>query len=149
MPRVKILRTLDDLPIIKGFRPIWMKANLRQAVSMNLEEYEALRLIDYENMIHEQAASTMNISRPTFTRIYETARKKLAKALVEGRSLLIEGGNVSVQDAHWYCEDCLYKFSTSNTSERNELVCPKCNSKALIYLNDCFLRGCRRCRRCR
>ncbi|MDD3235353.1 MAG: DUF134 domain-containing protein [Candidatus Cloacimonetes bacterium] len=149
MPRVKILRTLDDLPIIKGFRPIWMKANLRQAVSMNLEEYEALRLIDYENMIHEQAASTMNISRPTFTRIYETARKKLATALVEGRSLLIEGGDVSVQDAHWYCEDCLYKFSTANTAEIESLVCPKCNSKALINLNDCFLRGCRRCRRCR
>lgn len=149
MPRIKILRTLDDLPIIKGFRPIWMKANLRQAVVMNLEEYEALRLIDYENHIHEQAAGTMNISRPTFTRIYESARKKLAKALVEGRSLLIEGGDVAIQAAHWYCESCLHKFSTVNTIKAEDLVCPQCNSQTLISLNDCFLSGCRRCRRCR
>ncbi|MDY0151692.1 MAG: DUF134 domain-containing protein [Candidatus Cloacimonas sp.] len=149
MPRLKILRSLDDLPIIKGFRPIWMKANLRQAVIMNLEEYEALRLIDYENQIHEQAAGTMNISRPTFTRIYEAARKKLATALVEGRSLLIEGGNVSVQEAHWYCESCFNKFSTPIAPETGETQCPKCNSKSLISLNDCFINGCRRCRRCR
>jgi len=147
MPRLKLLRQLDDLPIIKGFRPIWMKANYRQAVVMNLEEYEALRLIDYEKQIHEQAAATMNVSRPTFTRIYETARNKLATALVEGRSILIEGGNVHVQDSHWYCESCHNKFTESQSAENQR--CPKCGSNRLLNLNDCFLGGCNRCRRCR
>lgn len=149
MPRLKRLRLLDDLPIIKGFRPIWMKANLRQAVIINLEEYEALRLIDYEKQIHEQAAVTMNISRPTVTRIYESARQKLSTALVEGRSLLIEGGHVEIQESHWYCESCLHKFTVSKPSEGAAMLCPKCNSSQLINLNECFLRGCRRCRRCR
>ncbi len=149
MPRIKLLRILDDLPIIKGFRPIWMKANLRQAVIMNLEEYEALRLIDYEKQIHEQAAGAMNISRPTFTRIYESARNKLTTALVEGRSLLIEGGNVTIPESHWYCENCFHKFSDPSTADTEDKVCPKCNSKQLLNLNECFMSGCRRCRRCR
>ncbi len=149
MPRRKLLRTLDELPIIKGFRPIWMRANYRQAIVINLEEYEALRLIDYEKMIHEQAAVTMNVSRPTFTRMYESARHKMSTALVEGRSLLIEGGNVLVQKSHWYCESCFHKFSIEEAQDKTALSCPKCKSQQLLSLNDCFMSGCNRCRRCR
>lgn len=140
---------MNDLPVIKGFRPIWMRANYRQAVVLNLEEYEALRLIDYEKQIHEQAAATMNVSRPTFTRIYETARHKVSAALVEGRSLLIEGGNVHIQKSHWYCEECSSKFSSTIENSGEELKCPHCGSDRLLNLNDCFLSGCNRCRRCR
>ena len=149
MPRLKILRTLDELPIIKGFKPIWLKANVRQAVIMKLEEYETIRLIDYEKQTHEQAAVAMNVSRPTITRIYETARLQIATALVEGRSLLIEGGDVVVEKSHWYCENCSYQFVQESDEDDSGLVCPKCNSDQLKSLNDCFLRGCRRCRRCR
>ncbi len=149
MPRVKILRILDELPIIKGFRPIWFKTNVRQAVIMKLEEYEAIRLIDYEKQNHEQAATAMNVSRPTVTRIYEKARLQIATALVEGRSLLIEGGDVEVQKSHWYCEKCSHQFVNENPQDSENLTCPKCNSNELKSLNDCFLRGCRRCRRCR
>ncbi|MDZ4121191.1 MAG: DUF134 domain-containing protein [Candidatus Cloacimonadaceae bacterium] len=149
MPRAKLMRMMDNLPIIKGFRPIWMRANYRQAVIMNLEEYEALRLIDYEKQIHEQAAANMNISRPTFTRIYEQARYKLSTALVEGRSLLIEGGNVLLQGEHWYCENCYHKFSTPTEQKPSEIQCPKCNSTQLLDLSECFMSGCNRCRRCR
>lgn len=149
MPRNKIMRMMDNLPLIKGFRPIWMRANYRQAVIMNLEEYEALRLIDYEKQNHEQAAVAMNVSRPTITRIYEDARQKLSTALVEGRSLLIEGGNVSIQGNHWYCEDCSHKFNTPITDDSDGKPCPKCNSNNVINLSNCFMSGCNRCRRCR
>jgi len=140
---------MTELPIIKGFRPIWMKASYRQAVVMSLDEYEALRLIDYEAQIHEQAAETMKISRPTFTRIYETARQNLATALVEGRSLLIEGGNVAIQSSYWYCEHCHTRFVSEPSATGNPRHCPECNSERLIYLNECFMGGCRRCRRCK
>jgi len=148
MPRTKNLRILHELPVVKGFRPLWMRANHRQAVTLHLEEYEALRLIDYEGQIHEQVAQTMNVSRPTVTRIYESARKKLAQALVEGRSLVIEGGEISLSGIHYLCEDCQHKFILeSPASDRPH--CPRCGSQRLLSLSECFIRGCRRCRRCR
>ncbi len=148
MPRGKALRTLGELPVVKGFRPLWMRPNYRQAITLHLEEYEALRLIDYEGMIHEQVAASMNVSRPTVTRIYEQARKKVATALVEGRSFLIEGGEIELQGTHYLCEECQHKFVVQSEDEAVS-NCPQCNSERLISLTDCFIGGCRRCRRCR
>ncbi len=148
MPRGKALRTLHELPIVKGFRPFWMRPNYRQGIVLCLEEYEALRLIDYEGLIHEDAARKMNISRPTVTRIYEKARKKLSQALVEGRSILIEGGDVKLNGVHFMCEDCNHRFVVESSLNGN-ICCPKCQSRRLISLSECFVRGCRRCRRCR
>jgi predicted DNA-binding protein (UPF0251 family) len=147
MPRGKSLRTLSELPIVKGFRPIWIRANYRQSVTLQLEEYEVLRLIDYEGLIQEEAAEKMNVSRPTVTRMYEQARKKLATAIVEGRSFLIEGGDIHLIGNHYFCEDCLQKF-TSNHQESENVSCPHCNSSKILSLSECFIKGCRRCRRC-
>lgn len=148
MPRGKALRMLNELPAVKGFRPLWVRASYRQAVTLFLEEYETLRLIDYENMTHEQAAEKMNVSRSTVTRIYEEARKKLAQALVEGRSFFIEGGEIEIRGEYLLCENCWNKF-TVKTDLSEVINCPSCGSKAVIDLRDCFIRGCRRCRRCR
>ncbi len=62
MPRAKSLRTLQELPTVKGFRPLWMRTNYRRAITLNLEEYEVIRLIDYENLIQEQVAELMRFS---------------------------------------------------------------------------------------
>lgn len=148
MPRNKNLRMLQELPIVKGFRPMWMRPRYGQSVVLNLEEYEVLRLIDYEGKIHEEVAGMMNVSRPTVTRIYESARKKLSTALVEGRSFLIEGGEIELSEHHYLCEACQHRISLSPKAEKPEL-CPACGSERIISLNDCFIRGCRRCRRCR
>lgn len=148
MPRAKHLRILHELPVVKGFRPLWMRPNYRSAVVLNLEEYEVLRLMDYEGLIHEEASVRMGVSRPTITRIYEQARKKLAKALVEGRSFLIEGGEVSLEGSHLQCEDCHRKFVLP-TADPEPQICPECGSRRVISLSDCFIRGCHRCRRCR
>jgi len=148
MPRIKALRTLQELPTVKGFRPLWMRPNYRSAVVMQLEEYEAIRLMDYENLTHEQAAEKMGVSRPTVTRIYEQARKKLATALVEGRSFLIEGGEIQLSGVHFYCEACQAKFSRS-VQDSQITACPQCGSQRVISLSECFMRGCRRCNRCR
>jgi len=148
MPRNKSLRMLQELPIVKGFRPLWMRTNYRQAVILNLEEYEVLRLIDYEGKIHEEVAGMMQVSRPTVTRIYESARRKLSIALVEGRSFLIEGGKIEIGEQHFICEDCQHRIALSPQDDRPG-ICPACGSDKIISLNDCFIRGCRRCRRCR
>jgi len=52
---------------------------------LNFDEYETIRLLDYEGLMQEEAAERMNVSRPTLTRIYENARKTMAKAFVEGK----------------------------------------------------------------
>ncbi len=148
MPRLKALRTLQELPVVKGFRPLWMRPNYRSAIVMQLEEYEAIRLMDYEHLTHEQAAEKMGVSRPTVTRIYDSARKKLATAMVEGRSFLIEGGEIQLEGVHLYCEDCQHKF-TRPLTENDSHVCPQCGSRRILSLSECFTRGCRRCNRCR
>ncbi|MEA5050016.1 MAG: DUF134 domain-containing protein [Oscillospiraceae bacterium] len=63
------------------------------AVALTLDEYEALRLIDYEKLTHEACAARMQISRTTVTEIYERARFAVADSLVNGRPLVIAGGN--------------------------------------------------------
>jgi predicted DNA-binding protein (UPF0251 family) len=63
---------------------------------MTLDEFEALRLADLDGLYQEQAADAMNVSRPTFGRVLETARRKMADALVHGKALRIEGGTVEL-----------------------------------------------------
>ncbi|MFA5498628.1 MAG: DUF134 domain-containing protein [Candidatus Cloacimonas sp.] len=148
MSRRGVMRTLSELPLIKGFRPLWLRTNYRQAVILRLEEYEAFRLVDYEGMTHEQVAEQMNVSRPTVTRIYDEARKKLARALVEGRTFIIEGGNVEVIGEHYQCDNCNERFVV-DTDVRGQVFCPECDSDRLTNLSECFVRGCGRCRRCK
>jgi len=64
----------------------------RQAVSMTLEEYETIRLIDLCGMTQEQCARQMDVARTTAQAIYADARRKLAECLVNGRELVIGGG---------------------------------------------------------
>jgi predicted DNA-binding protein (UPF0251 family) len=101
--------------------------------SLQFEEYEALQLVDYKDLSHEEAAATMNISRPTFTRIYDSCRKKIAKAFAEGLSIIIEGGNVQF-DKQWFrCNDCHHLFPGEVVESQ---VCPACGSKTIEYINQ-------------
>jgi len=61
-----------------------------EEVSISLDEFEAIRLADYEGLYHEDSADRMKISRPTFGRILNEARRKVADCLVKGKALKIE-----------------------------------------------------------
>ena len=63
------------------------------AVVMTLDEFETIRLLDREGLTQEQCAERMGVSRPTVTAIYDSARKKVAEALVDGKRLLLRGGS--------------------------------------------------------
>jgi len=93
-PRRKRYRRISALPSIQGYKPIGIPRKQIGEVVLLFEEYEALKLADYENLTQEEAAKRMDISRPTFTRIYDSCRKKLARAFIEGKAILIEGGDV-------------------------------------------------------
>lgn len=106
MSRPKQHRRVDAPPLMKGYKPFGIPRTELESVTLNFDEYEAIRLLDYEGLMQEQAAERMNVSRPTLTRIYLNARRSLAKAFVEGKMILMEGGNVEF-DQEWYrCRRC-------------------------------------------
>lgn len=65
-------------------------------LTLPLEGFEALRLVEVEELDHDQASERMNISRQTFGRILASARRTIAHAVVLGQALRIEGGNYVV-----------------------------------------------------
>jgi len=76
------------------FKPAGIPARNLEKIVMSLDEFEAIRLADLEGYYQEEAAGRMQVSRPTFSRIVEAARRKVADALMHGKVLQIEGGPV-------------------------------------------------------
>ncbi len=91
MPRPPRCRRIERPPVYRSFSPDDITA--AEDVYMTVDEYEALRLLDDEGLTQEACAARMNISRTTVTAIYDSARKKIADALVHGKRLLISGGH--------------------------------------------------------
>ena len=91
MPRPFRCRRIERLPVYRSFSPDDIQAT--ESVMMSVDEFEALRLLDDEGLTQEACALKMNIARTTVTAIYDSARKKVADALVNGKRLLISGGH--------------------------------------------------------
>lgn len=91
MPRPRKGKNVCCVPRINHFGPL--NENAYEEVVMTVEEFETIRLIDYENMIQEECAQQMNVARTTVQALYEAARKKISIALVEGKRLIISGGD--------------------------------------------------------
>lgn len=124
MPRPRNRRCLSAPPLMEGFRPYGMQMKETEAVVLLMEEYEALKLCDYENLRHDEAAIRMNISRPTFTRTYDSARRALAKAVVEGKALVIRGGCNTAGENWFRCRQCKHLMVSADSVRK----CNKCNS---------------------
>lgn len=82
-------------PCVESFHPAGRPCDT-DPYTIAYEEFEAIRLIDYEGRSQLEAAESLHVSRPTCQRIYESARRTLARALVEGRGLTIGGGTYAV-----------------------------------------------------
>ena len=106
MPRPKQFRRIVAPPIMIGFKPFGIPLKGLESVILSFDEYETIRLLDYEGLLQEQAAERMNVSRPTLTRIYENARKIIARAFVECKMIVIEGGNVEFEREWFRCRKC-------------------------------------------
>jgi predicted DNA-binding protein (UPF0251 family) len=97
MPRPCCLRHVGWKPPAGLFKPAGIPACALDEVTLTLDEVEALRLADLNGLYQEQAAEQMKISRPTFSRIVEQARRKVAEALIHGKALRLEGGAVKMK----------------------------------------------------
>ena len=91
MSRPHKARKINNPPKMKGFRPFGMPSCVKASVRLKYEEYESIRLANYEMLSQDDAAQKMNISRPTFTRIYNRALKQIAKSFVEGKAIEMKG----------------------------------------------------------
>lgn len=98
MARPRKNRLVYSMPSCEGFVPIGYHQGsaFHEKTFMTIDEYETVRLIDYGKLTQEECAERMGISRPTVTNIYESARFKMADALIHEKILLIEGGNYDV-----------------------------------------------------
>jgi len=98
MPRPKCCRNICGVPDKNYFKPRGIPISQLEEVVLSLDEYEAIRLADYEELYQEEAAARMNISRQTFGRIIEAAHKKIADVMINGKALKIEGGEVAMNE---------------------------------------------------
>ena len=99
MSRPCCLRHVNHAPAAVYFKPAGVPACTLEQVTLTLDEVETLRLADLQGLYQAPAAAQMKISRPTFARIIEVARRKVAEALIGGKALRIEGGPVALNRA--------------------------------------------------
>lgn len=93
MPRPRKCRKVCCLPERNIYGPLNVHINQDHFVTMAVDEYETIRLIDLEGLTQEECANQMNVARTTVQGIYNDARRKLAESLVNGKVLRIEGGD--------------------------------------------------------
>lgn len=133
MPRQKRLRKVVSPPNFKGFRPYGNSVKKKGKIELLYEEYEAIKLADYDLMKHQEASELMGISRATFARIYENARRKIAQALVETKEIVTVYGNAFF-DKNWFiCKNCDTKFTIPPLQK--DMFCPMCKSKNIEIIN--------------
>ncbi|MBU4201779.1 MAG: DUF134 domain-containing protein [Candidatus Altiarchaeales archaeon] len=96
MPRPRRCRRIASEPSICAFKPVGVRECELDEAILTMDEFEALRLKDFERMDQEEAAKMMGISQPTFNRIINCARGKISDALVNCKMIRIEGGDYEV-----------------------------------------------------
>lgn len=98
MPRKTCPRRIAFLPGVTYFKPAGVLMAVLEEVALGHDEVEAIRLKHLEKMDQEAAAKQMGVSQPTFHRLLSSAHEKLAEAVIKGKALRIEGGNVTLQE---------------------------------------------------
>jgi predicted DNA-binding protein (UPF0251 family) len=131
MPRPCCCRRVACRPACRYFKPQGVPLANLEEVALGFDELEAIRLADLEGMYQEDAAQKMNVSRPTFTRIVQAARRKVAEALVRGKALKLKGGNVMFAAMRRFCcSDCRHTWEVPYGTARPH-ECPQCHSHNL------------------
>ncbi|MFC1920258.1 DUF134 domain-containing protein [Chloroflexota bacterium] len=135
MPRPVKCRRVAFLPETTYFKPAGIPMRFLEEVNISIEEAEAIRLKDLEGLEQERCAERMNISRPTFQRVLESARKKLASALLHGKAIKIDGGNFEMAISRFRCaEGHEWSLPFESMIVGQPGSCPTCNSDEITTL---------------
>ena len=130
MPRPEKNRRILQPPKMTGFKPFGIPRCKLEIVKLSYEEYETIRLLNYEMLQQKEAAILMNVSRPTLTRIYNRALKTIAKAFVEGKAIEIDGGNYEFSKEWYRCKKCFKLVEEENSHKK----CKKNSTSELVNL---------------
>jgi predicted DNA-binding protein (UPF0251 family) len=132
MPRPTMCRKVSFIPANREFKAC---NNIDEASELKIEEVEAIRLKDILSLHQSECAKRMNVSRQTFQNILESARVKIATALVNGKNITIDGGHYNYSDYVMKCSDCNHEYKTID----KEQSCPKCESSNIKVLSEEFV----------
>jgi predicted DNA-binding protein (UPF0251 family) len=142
MARPEKSRSIDGPPRYFRFSADEAPSDTSDHIKLRLDEFEALRLSDGLGYGHAAAATIMDISRPTFTRLLNRARVKLAEFLINGRSLEISGGSVLFSSDVFCCRSCRRPFKWEKTTVP---VCTRCGCKDVLAAQASCSHDCRCC----
>jgi predicted DNA-binding protein (UPF0251 family)/predicted Fe-Mo cluster-binding NifX family protein len=117
MPRPIKCRRIAFLPGITYFKPAGIPLRELEENLLSVDEIEAIRLKDIEDLDQEECAGKMEISRATFQRILESARRKIADSLLNGKAIKIEGGSFKVTNPECRCLNSCYTTIEANNNK--------------------------------
>ena len=130
MVRPKKDRIVRFDPKINYFKPRGIPVFDLDEVCLTVDEREAIRLADFLDMSHEDAGRQMGVSRATFGRIVQNARKIVADAIINGTAVRVEGGNYKIvsKSRIFRCRACDYEWEEPFGTGRPE-NCEECGSE--------------------
>ncbi|MEW8996062.1 DUF134 domain-containing protein [Clostridium sp.] len=130
MPRPTKFRRVEFFPEDTYFVPWGKPKGEIEEMLLKVEELEAMRLKDIEELNQEQCAERMQVSRQTFQNIIDSARKKIAIALTEGNAIRISGGNYRATFCKFKCLHCGEIYDINYEQDKGN--CPTCGSEEVV-----------------
>ncbi len=119
-------------PRVCRFSPDIVGANEFEPLNITMEEFESLRLSDYQSIQQKKSAEIMDISQSTFHRTLNSARKKISRALVEGRIIQIKGGDYIMDKKRYLCKNCGFEWQSASKEYDK---CPDCDSENIELIS--------------
>jgi predicted DNA-binding protein (UPF0251 family) len=133
MGRRRMRRKVSSIPQVNYFKPAGIPLINLVEINLLVEEAEAIRLKDLDGLEQEDCARKMSISRTTFSRILDSARQKVADAILNGKAIRIEGGNFEMAVRRFRCMaghewDVPFEIMVSAPPE----FCPSCETPSIM-----------------
>ena len=135
MGRRQLWRRVSVIPLVNYFKPAGLPLAALEEVQLLVEEAEAIRLKDLEKLEQEQCAEKMSISQSTFSRLLDSARQKIADALLNGKAIRIGGGNYEMAVRRFRCmqgHEWEVPFKTMISAPPEN--CPECETPSIMPL---------------
>ena len=135
MARPQLCRRVNFIPPITYFKPAGIPLINLQEIQLLIEEAEAIHLKDLKGLEQEECAQQMNISRSTFARIIDSARQKIADALLNGKAIRIDGGNFELAVRSFRCiSGHEWEVPFEKLVIAPPELCPKCETPSIMPL---------------
>jgi len=131
MPSPMKLRQVAMTPSVTFFKPAGVPMAALEMVTLALEEVEAIRLKDIEDLHQEECAERMGVSRATFHHVLGSARAKLADAILHGKAIQVEGGAFAFPGGRFRCrrDGSEWALPPGPLPGVSSVSCPRCRGR--------------------